>query len=291
MLAFLTLPLVVSGCVMWRRGGGITDSLSAHQRATRLGVAAMEAGDWREAEVRLREALAKSPNDPDIQQYLAETLYQLGDRQGALKQISQAAAVAPHDVAIAVRASEMLLEAGDVERAARLAEHAVKLDAARAEAWAVRGQTRAALGLAYQAQADFQRALLLAPNSSQVLLHSAELYNQQGQYERCLATVHRLIDTYSPGEEPCEALVMEGRTYLALGRPQQAGETLQLAARRFPQTAELQYLRAEVELALGRPAEAQQLAREALALDSQFSPAHEMLSRIAAGTQPPRVVR
>lgn len=289
-LALLTLPVVMSGCLMWRRGGGISEALTAHQRLTRLGVSAMEAGDWHEAELRLREALAKSPSDPDIQRHLAETLCQLGEREEALEHMIGAAAAAPQDAAIAVRASELLLEAGRADEAAKLADHAVKLDAGRADAWAVRGRTRAALGQPEGAQADFQHSLLLAPNSSQVLMESAELYSRHGEFERCLATLHRLMDTYPPGEEPCSALLMEGKTYLALGRPQQAGESLQYAARRFPHTAELQYLRAEAKLALGRPAEAQQLAREALALDSQFAPAHEMLQRIATGA-PQRVIK
>ena len=55
---------------------------------------------------------------------------------------------------------------------------------------------------------------------------------------------------------------------------------MQYAARQFPQTAELHYLRAEAELALGRPVVAQQLAREALALDGQFAPAHDILQRL-----------
>ncbi len=250
----------------------------------------MEAGDWREAELRLRDALAKSPKDPDIQRHLAETLCQLGEREEALEHLLGASAAAPQDAAIAVRTSELLLEAGRADQAAKLADHAVQLDASRSDAWAVRGRTRAALGQPDAAQADFQRSLLLAPNSSQVLIESAELYSQHGQFERCLATVHRLMDTYPPGEEPCAALLLEGKTYLALGRPQQAGEVLKYAARQFPQTAELQYLRAEAELALGRPTEAQQLAREALALDSQFAPAHDILHRLAMSSQD-RVVR
>ena len=135
----------------------------------------MEVGDWREAELRLREALAKSPNDPDIQRHLAETLCHLGEREEALEHMIGAAAAAPQDAAIAVRTSELLLEAGRADQAARLADHAVKLDASRADAWAVRGRTRAALGQPDAAQADFQRSLLLAPNSSQVLIESAEL--------------------------------------------------------------------------------------------------------------------
>lgn len=243
----------------------------------------MEAGDWKEAETRLREALERSPHDADIERHLAEALYQQGKQDEALRHMISAATLAPHDAATAVRASEMLLESGRAEEAAKLADQAVKLNSSLAEAWAVRGRARARLGKFEQAQANFQRALLLSPNSSRVLMDSAQLYSDQGENERALATLHRLIDTYPPGEEPCDALLLEGRTYLALGRPQQAGEVLLHASNHFSPTAEMNYLRAEAELAMGRPVAAQQLAREALALDARFSPAHDMLTRLAAG--------
>jgi tetratricopeptide (TPR) repeat protein len=280
-LSCMLIPCMMSGCLAWRRGGNMPDSLSASHRLTRQGLAAMEAGDWTEAEVRLREALDRAPHDAAIQQHLAETLYRRGAREEALKHMIAAAAAAPQDASIAVRTSEMLLEADRAEEAAKLADHAVKLNPDLADAWAARGRSRARLGLNGEAQANFQRALLLAPNSSPVLIESARLYSEHGEYERALTTVHRLIDTFPPGEEPCEALVLEGRTYLALGRPQQAESVLADASSRYPATAEMTYLRAEAELAQGRPVPAQQFAREALALDGKFAPAHDILGRLA----------
>jgi tetratricopeptide (TPR) repeat protein len=281
LLGCLVIPCFVSGCMVWRRGANISDSLSASHRLTRQGVAAMEVGDWAEAETRLREALERSPHDADIQKHLAETLHRRGAHNEALEHMIAAAAAAPQDATLAVRAGEMLLEANRAEDAAKLADHAVKIDPNLAGAWALRGRASARTGHLDKAQANFQRALLLSPNSSQVLMESALLYSEHGENERALATLHRLIDTFPPGEEPCEALLLEGRTYLALNRPHQAEAALSQASSRFPATAEMAYLRAEAELALGRPFRAQELAREALALDARFQPAQEILGRLA----------
>ena len=48
------------------------------------------------------------------------------------------------------------------------------------------------------------------------------LYRQRGQATRSLTTLHHLLETYPPGEEPQSVLMLEGLTLLDLGRPQQA---------------------------------------------------------------------
>lgn len=258
----------------------MSDSLSASERLTREGISAMELGQWEEAESQLRKAVAKSPTDADAQRHLAEVLSARGAQSEALQHMLIAAQLAPSNTSTAVRAGELLLLADRPAEAGEFAAKAVKRDPNLAAAWALWGQAHAELGAEEQALAYFQRALMLAPNDSSVLLRSAELYNQRGQYERCLASLHHLIDTYPQDGAPLEALLLEGRTYLALRRPQQAADRLAQATRLYSDTAELLYLQAEVEMAMGRSQQAEQLARRALELDSTHGPSRELLVRL-----------
>ncbi len=94
-----------------------------------------------------------------------------------------------------------------------------------------------------------------------MLLETARLYHRRQQFQRCLATLHRLQDTSTPGSEPPEILELEGRTYLALGRPRMAAERLALAADRGSISPDLPTLQAQAAYQLGievslRPGEA-----------------------------------
>lgn len=205
----------------------------------------MELNRWDEAEELFATAVEKSPDDPEARRYLAEALWRRGAADQALEHISMAARLDADDASTAVRAGEMLLEAGASERAIAQANRAVRLDTNLASAWTLRGRAYAAEGELDRALADLQRALLLAPNSADVLYESAKLYHDRGQHQRALATLHRLQDTSSLGDQPPEVLELEGRTYLALGRPQLAAECLAQAAERGSQTPDLPTLQAQ----------------------------------------------
>ena len=246
----------------------------------------MEQGEWLEGEAILLEAIEKMPYDPVPRTHLAESLWKRGAQDQAIEQITTAARLSPNDAAIAVRAGEMLLGAGSAKAAADQAARAVKLNSKLATTWALRGQAYAAQGLDDRALADYQHALLLAPNNTDVLLALGSLYNQRQQHQRCLVTLHRLLDSYPPGKEPVEALMLEGQTYLALNRPAEATACLALAVERGPTTAELRLLQAHAELALGRPRQAEDLARQALLVDSKHEPARQLLLRLGQQTGP-----
>lgn len=279
----LTALLVLPGCRLWPARMATSDTFSASKRLTREGISAMELGQWEEAESQLREAVAKSPDDADAQRHLAEALCCRGAHQEALQHMLIAAELAPGNTTAVVRAGELLLLANRPVEASELAGKAVKCDPNLAAAWSLWGQAHAELGAEDQALAYYQRALMLAPDDSGVLLKSAELYSRRGQYERCLASLHHLIDTYPQDGAPLDALLLEGKTYLALRRPQQAAHSLAQAARLYPASVEMFYLQAEVEMAMGRPEEAKQLARRALDLDSSHGPSQELLVRLPGG--------
>jgi predicted Zn-dependent protease len=99
-----------------------------------------------------------------------------------------------------------------------------------------------------------------------------------------LTTVHHWLDCHPPGQEPAEALVLEGQTYLALGRAAQAGESFQLAAARGDRTTELLCLQADAAIAGGRADEAIRFAQQALAQDATHPAAQQLAARLSSTT-------
>ncbi len=280
-LAGMALLLTTPGCTSWRSMHSTASSVAAGRSLARQGISAMECGDCTEGESILREAIDKSPEDPMPRSHLAEALWQRGATEEALEQITEAARLAPGDSTLSVRAGQMLLAGGWPELAEKQAVKSLQLDHQLAAAWALRGKSSEAQGLDDAAMADYQHALLLTPHQPDVLLTLASLYSRLGEQERCLATLHRLIDSYPPGEEPPSVLLLEAKTYLALDRVAEAGERLALATAGEPATAEIRTMQARVEMRLGHPLPAEQFARQALAIDATYQPAREMLTLLS----------
>jgi predicted Zn-dependent protease len=115
-----------------------------------------------------------------------------------------------------------------------------------------------------------------------VLLDIALMYRQRRQPTRALTTLHFLLDTYAPGEEPQMPLLLEGVTLLDLGRPQQAAESLQLAAHRGPPNVDVLYHLAQAEFAAGHYGEASAAAQQVLAIDASHQASRQLLSQSAA---------
>ena len=183
------------------------------------------------------------------------------------------------------RLGEMRLAEGKVEAARQDAERAINLDPHSATAWLVRGGAMQAAGRLQEALSDDLRALHYAPKDHRVLLAVAEVHLQQRQPERALQTLQTLADTYSPGEEPPQTLVLLGQTYTALGRYDEAIESFAAAVHRKP-TPEAFCCLGEAELLAGHPAAAAAAARQALALQPQHQLSRELLNRIEVAERP-----
>ena len=95
----------------------------------------------------------------------------------------------------------------------------------------------------------------------------AEIYRQLNEPERALVSLHSLVDSYPPGEEPQQLLYLEGLALVALGRYDDAVARYTLAGERGGPTAEILYRLAEAELLAGRGVHAHIAARQALVLD------------------------
>ncbi len=279
--------LVAVGCMAMRNKGEIVpESVVACRELSRQGVSAMEQGASQEACTYLVEAVETSPTDIDARRQLAEALWQADRRSEAVVQMEAAVRLDERHAPTIVRAGQMLLEIGDLGRSFQRAEQGIGLDATLADAWALRGRLFHRHGELQRSLADLQQALHYAPRNEDILFEVAQVQSQIGHPQRCLTTLHHLLDRCTPGDEPQRALWLQGLAYQQVERPQDALESLMAATYRGPPHADLFHALAQVELTLGMHAASEVSARKALALDSQHVASRTLLTRLHSDQVP-----
>ncbi len=282
--------LLLSGCRLPGSEGPVPKSLADCRQLSQRGIAAAERGQHEQAETLLSDAVKACPVDPDARRHYAEALWHRGARPQAVAQLQEAVRLA-NDPMLRVRLAEMQLALGQMEPARQTAEAALDLNPRLSAAWAIRGRVMRAAGQLPQALADYHRCLAYAPDDRQVLLEIAQLYRQLGQPQRALAALHRLVDTYSPGEEPQQVLYLLGLTYIALDRYDDGVDSLSAAVLRKNPSPDVYYHLAEAEMLAGRPAQAAAAAWDALELQPGHLPSRDLLARLQTTGQPEEVRR
>jgi tetratricopeptide (TPR) repeat protein len=209
----------------------------------------------------------------------------------AIAQMEAASQLAPHDTALKVRAGEMLLAAGEYSRSLACAEAAIADNPSFGPAWALSGRAHWAAAHPDRAIADLQRSLVSAPGDKHALLSLAEMYLARGEPRRSLTTVHQLLDLSPPGAESQEALFVEGRAYLAVGRAAAAAESLPAAALRGDPRADVYYLLARAESQRGRTEAATRAVHQALAADGKHLESRQLLAELNRADGSSGVVR
>lgn len=281
-LAVLWFAAALGGCHLPGRRGPVSGEILNCRQLTQRGVSAMERGQWDKAESYLSQAIQTCPVDCESRRQYAEALWHRGARQEAVAQLQEAIRLSSDDPALTARLGEMYLAQSQVEPALAQAGQSLDLDPTQARAWLLRGQALQRAGHAQQALADYHRALSCDPDHRETLLHVAELYRQMGQPQRALATLQKLSDTYPWGEEPQQLFYLTGLAYSALGRHDDAVDSLRQAAEQQP-TPEVLFHLAQAELAAGRTDRARQAAEQALVLEPRHAPSQALMQRIAAG--------
>jgi tetratricopeptide (TPR) repeat protein len=282
---------LLPGCAILRHRGPTQEGVAASRELSRQGVAAMETGQWQQAEDLLRKALQASPDDASTHRSMAETLWHRGARQEAIAQIEEAVEHDSNNSALHVQAGEMVLAVDATDSALTHAEHAIRSDPKSPSAWTLRGRCFRQKGQPDRAVADLQHALEFAPDTSDVLLDVAMIYRQHGQAARCLTTVHHVLDTYPPGEESQQALTLEGLALLDLKRPAQASEALASAAKRGTPSVDLLYNLALAYSASGQYDQAENAAHQALAVNGTHQPSRDLLAQLASRNEASNVQR
>jgi tetratricopeptide (TPR) repeat protein len=130
------------------------------------GISRDQGGDWRSAEADLQAALALSPNQPYVLNYLGYTWALRGQNMAqANSMLQQAVGLDPNEGAIIDSLGYVNLRQGNTAEALKLLTQAVELDPDDAEVNAHLGDAFWAAGLHLQAGYQWQRALGLQPDA------------------------------------------------------------------------------------------------------------------------------
>ena len=246
----------------------------------------MERCDWGQACTILEEAVDTSETDIDARRHLAEALWKKGEKRRAVVQMEAAVQLDSRHAPTVVRSGEMLLEINATERALRRAQQAIALDPTLADAWSLRGRVFRKQGNEERALADLQQSLRYSPQKTTVLMEIAELQYTLGRPQRCLTTLHHMLDVYSTGETPQRALWLEGLSFAALERHDDAVRSLHAASQCGHPRADLLYQLAVSERASGRTEEATNTIRRALAIDAGHQASQVFLAQLQGMTAP-----
>lgn len=276
---------VTAGCKLPALEGPLSSRTAASRLLWQQGVAAMDRGEWAEAEQLLAQAVKTSPTNADARQAYAEALWKAGHHEEALAQLRSAARLDPQNVAPWVRLAEMQLALGRLDWAMSSAHQALDRDPQAAAAWAVRSRIHRAAGRYGQSLADLHRALGYTPSDRQLQWELAELYRALDQPQRALVVLESLADSYAPGEEPQAVLLALGVVQMELGRPEDAAESLAAAVTRGPASPEIFYQLAQAQWQAGMGAEALASVQQSLRLDPNYHPSQEFLDRLLLAQQ------
>ena len=227
-----------TGCRLVQRRGPVAPEVAEARRLCNEGLSAADRSDLVRAEGLLERAVKSCPGDIDARRHYAEVLWKRGERMEAIAQLNEALRLSPDDADLCVQGGSMYLDMGLFGDADRLAREAVRLAPGSADAWHLRGQVSLTRGQAEPALADFHRALAIDPADRSVLLDTADAYRRLDRPQRALATLAVLGETYGPSQTPADVLVLEGLAQEALGRPEDAIDSYRAALARGGSTTD-----------------------------------------------------
>lgn len=281
----LAAVLPLAGCRLPAAQGPVSRSLAASRQLAQQGATALDGGDWATAEDLFGRAVETCESDPNARRQYAETLWHRGRRAEAIAQLDEAIKLTPDDDTLLVRTAEMRMAAGDTAAGEQDAQLAIDLNPRSSSAWMLIGRINATAGRDREALAAFHRALSFAPENREAMLEVAECYRRLGHPERALVNLQTLADTYPPGEEPRQIVYLEGLALSALGRYDDAVDSLAQAAARGEPDAELLCALAQAEVQAGQAEPAWRDVQRALAANPQHTGSRHLAAQLTVARQ------
>jgi len=251
--------LAGSGCRLMHRELMATRLLEQSRLLSQQAHYALQRGDLQEADRLLVQALRTCPNDVEARASYARLLWQCGKRDEALQQLQMALDAAPQNPDLHVQMAEFLVELGRLDQAERHARSAIAVAPKSPAAWLIQGRIALMKNRPDDALAAFYRVLGGRPDDRDALSWIAQAYRTKGDWEQVLAVQQRILQGYSPGDEPPEQLAALGEAYRMLGRYADAAAAYLQAARKARDSHSYVALAAECYARAGNEIEAQRL--------------------------------
>lgn len=295
-MLLLLAMLCLAGCASLR--GRIRDNDDAEIGARRLsrdGVAAMDEGDWDDAERLFAAALEIWDGDDRAHWGMAEVLWHRETREQAVEHMQRAVRLSGEDPSLHSRLGRMHFEMGQLAEAREIAAKILAADRENAEAWELTGDIQRLRGRKGDALKSYHQALALRPVFLDVQLKVARLYQEQQRFDRVLATLDRVQDRSTVAGCPSDVHHLRGIAMHRLGRPDEACRCFVLAFQTGGADPDLLCDWAAAELDDGDVVAARMTVGRALQIDPDYSRALEFatvldqsaIGRVAADSERP----
>jgi len=256
----------------------------------------MTVGVW-DTDLALRSferAAKRAPDRPSVRLRLAEWYFDLRRLGDCEREASLALQVMPNSPRAQLIMARLCFERGDLPRARQWAEKTEAVPRGnRRDVHELLARIYQQLDLPEQALEEVARARILPPGvavwddpemglgatylQDATLLNTlAERSRAQGDRERCLQLLRRVVET-----EPHNVLWKEhlAATLIDTGRFNEAGQLIDEWLVEHPRSAELTFLRGQVELQVDSPKQAAQRFEHAIELKPDFDEAFDYLGR------------
>ena len=290
-IAVLT-NVAVSGCTSFGRKSVPENVVAARQLSLR-GMDALQRGRCDEAESLFGQAIETCPVNDRAHAGYAETLWQRGDREKAVSHMEHALRLSGGDPEMLVQLGEMHLARNELDAAAHRAEQAIQTQRQLAPAWVLKGDVQRQRGQFAEALASFHRALAYQEHYPRAQMALADVYRQQSLPQRALATLDSLADHYAPADVPAGVRLQQGLAQKALGRYDDAAESLLAATRTGLATPDVLVHLGEAQMLAGDLSNARLTLAQALQQAPQHAAALQLAARVegqqqrmAAATEP-----
>jgi tetratricopeptide (TPR) repeat protein len=263
LLLLICLSSTLVGCTCLRRKAHDAKVVSARQMSLK-GIAALQRGQWDDAEALFADALHQNPTDERAHHHFAEVMWKRGQNKAAIQHMEESVRLSGGDATLLVQLGEMYLDQGDVRAAWECATEAIDANSHLAGAWALRGDVYRRQSNWDAALESYHHALSEQPHFPHVQLAAANVYREQNRPQRALATLDSLAAQYRPQETPAELFFQKGLSYKALGRYQEAVSVLTTATQPSETPADWYYHLAEAQHLAGNSASAKLALQAAL---------------------------
>ena len=231
------------------------------RKLSRQGMEAMRRGHAESAERLFANALQVSNADDRAHRGLAEALWNRGSRTEAIVHMEKAVELSAGDPRLVGRLGQMYLQQGRTEAAELQSSIALESERSSAELWTLQGDCLLERNQTREALAAYHRALALRPDDIDVKLRVAEIYLNENQYDRMLASLDQVDAEFDAPAIPPRVHLLRGIAMRNLGRRQLAIKHFYRAVKRDPEAVEPHLQIAATELELGR----EDLAHESIA--------------------------